>query len=258
MAEPHRARKRFGQNFLHDQDVIARIVRAINPKPEQALVEIGPGLGALTQPLLEVAGKLTAIELDRDVVPILKENCGNHPGLRIVEADALKVDFGALAPAGGKLRLVGNLPYNISTPLLFHVLAFADRIADMHFMLQKEVVARMCAQPDTDDYGRLTVTLSARAQCDELFRVGPEAFTPAPKVDSAIVRVVPRPAPFEIRNLATFDRVVTAAFGMRRKTLSNALKSVMNAEQIRAAGINPGARAEQLAPAEFARLANVL
>jgi 16S rRNA (adenine1518-N6/adenine1519-N6)-dimethyltransferase len=251
----HTAKKRFGQNFLHDPGVIERILRAINPQPGDTLVEIGPGLGALTRPLLQRVPALTVIELDRDVIPHLRSACADNPGLNILQADALKVDYAALAPAGAQLRLIGNLPYNISTPVLFHLLKFADHIRDMHFMLQKEVVERMCAEPDTEAYGRLTVTLAARAQCDWLFHVGPGAFKPAPKVDSAVVRVTPRPPPFEIQNYKTFDAVVTAAFGQRRKTLSNALKSLMNADAIRAAGVDPGARAETLAPEAFARLA---
>jgi 16S rRNA (adenine1518-N6/adenine1519-N6)-dimethyltransferase len=258
MTTAHRARKRFGQNFLHDPQVIARIVRAIRPQAGDALVEIGPGLGALTMPLLEATGHLTVIEIDRDLIPRLRSTSLDHPGLRIIQDDALEVDYAALATDGAKLRIVGNLPYNISTPLLFHLLKFADRIHDMHFMLQKEVVERMCAAPDTEAYGRLTVTLAARAQCEELFHVGSGAFTPAPKVDSAVVRVTPRPPAFVIRDLATFDRVVTAGFGQRRKTLGNALKNLMTAEQIRAAGIDPGARAETLAPEAFAQLANSL
>jgi 16S rRNA (adenine1518-N6/adenine1519-N6)-dimethyltransferase len=256
MSAHHQARKRFGQNFLHDPNVIGRILRAINPQPGDALIEIGPGLGALTLPLLAAIGQLTVIEIDRDLVPLLRETCGEHPGLTIIQADALKVDYATLAPTGGKLRLIGNLPYNISTPLLFHLLKFADRVQDMYFMLQKEVVERMCADPGTEAYGRLTVTLAARAQCDWLFHVGPGAFNPAPKIDSAVVRLVPRPPAFEIRDFKTFDRVVTAAFGQRRKTLANGLKGLIDADSIRAIGIDPGIRAERLAPEAFARLAN--
>jgi 16S rRNA (adenine1518-N6/adenine1519-N6)-dimethyltransferase len=247
------AKKRFGQNFLHDEHVIDKIVRAIAPKPGDRLIEIGPGPGALTRPLLEALGSLTVIELDRDMIPFLRENCGDHPGLQIIQADALKFDFAALA-SDRKLRLCGNLPYNISTPLLFHLLSQAHVIRDMHFMLQKEVVRRMCAEPDTDDYGRLTVTLAARAQCEELFVVGSGAFKPAPQVDSAVVRVTPRPPPFAIADLPMFDRVVTAAFGQRRKTLRNALRGLLDESQIRAAGIEPQARAETLSPAMFAQL----
>ena len=255
----HKAKKHFGQHFLHDPHVIERILRALNPQPGDALAEIGPGLGALTVPLIARVPALTVVELDRDVLEPLRRSCGEHAGkLTVIQADALTVDFGELAPAGGKLRLVGNLPYNISTPLLFHLLQFADRIADMHFMLQKEVVDRMCAEPDSDDYGRLTVALAARAECHWLFKVGPGSFNPPPKVDSAIVRVLPRPAPFPLGDLGRYDRVVTAAFAQRRKTLSNALKTVMPAEAIRAAGIDPGLRAEVLPPEAFGRLAQQL
>ena len=254
---PHRARKRFGQNFLHDPRVIERIVRAIDPRPGQTLVEIGPGLGALTRPLLEAAGALEVIEIDRDVIPHLQTACEGLPGLRIHQADALSFDYTALLQPGRALRLVGNLPYNISTPLLFHLLRQAEAVRDMHFMLQKEVVDRICAAPGSDDYGRLTATLAARAEAALLFVVGPGAFTPAPKVDSAIVRLVPRPAPFPLPDLATYDRIVTAAFSQRRKTLSNTLKGLLDARQIAAAGIDPGLRAERLAPADFGRLASV-
>lgn len=257
MAEPHRARKRFGQNFLHDPAVIGRILRAIAPRPGEPLVEIGPGLGALTVPLLAQAGALTVIEIDRDVIPRLREACGDAPGLTVIQADALEVDFAALrAPQGERLRLIGNLPYNISTPLLFHVLDAASHIRDMHFMLQKEVVRRMCAAPDTEDYGRLTVTLAARAEAAELFTVGPGAFRPAPQVDSAIVRLTPRPPPFPIRDLARFDRIVRLAFGQRRKTLANALRGTVSPAQFAAAGVDPRARGETLSAEAFARLAN--
>ena len=253
----HEAKKRFGQNFLHDAGVIDRIIRSINPQRDDAIVEIGPGLGALTAPLLQKLDKLRVVELDRDVIPHLLANCENNPNLDIVMADALKVDYGSLAPAKGKLRLVGNLPYNISTPILFHLLRYAEHISDMHFMLQKEVVDRMAAEPGDDDYGRLTVALAARAHVVKLFTVGPGAFTPAPKVDSAIVRLVPRPPAFEIVDQTLFDRIVAAAFSQRRKTLSNGLKTLMTADQIREAGIDPGIRAERLSAAEFASLTAV-
>lgn len=256
--EPHTARKRFGQHFLHDPQVLDRIVRAINPKPGENLVEIGPGLGALTLPLLERCGALQAIELDRDVIPHLRAACGEHPGLSILQADALKVDFRTLARPGGKLRLVGNLPYNIGTELLFHLLDFSDVIEDMYFMLQKEVVQRICAAPDTGHYGRLTLTLAVRAEAALLFTVGPGAFNPPPKVDSAVVRLRPRPAPFPLHDLGTFDRLVRQAFSYRRKTLSNALRGLCGPEHFAAAGIDPKARAETLSPADFARLAHCL
>ena len=257
MSTDHFAKKRFGQNFLHDPYVIERILRSINPQPGDRLIEIGPGLGALTAPLLRRAGELQVVELDRDVIPHLIEACGNSDQLHILQADALKVDFSTFAD-GRRLRLVGNLPYNISTPILFHLLKFADAISDMHFMLQKEVVDRMAAGPGEDAYGRLSVTLAARAEVAHLFDVGPGAFRPAPKVDSAIVRLVPRPPAFQIRDLAVFDRVVTAAFSQRRKTLSNGLKGILTAAQIAEVGIDPGIRAERLGAEQFALLANKL
>ena len=254
----HQARKRFGQNFLHDPQVIHRILRVINPQPDDTLVEIGPGLGALTVPLLEKAGSLDVVELDRDVIPHLLAACGHSPNLRVTEADALTVDFRRYAQPGKRLRIVGNLPYNISTPILFHLLGYAESIFDMHFMLQKEVVERMAAGPGDEAYGRLSVALAARCEVAMLFTVGPGAFKPAPKVDSAIVRLRPRRPDFVIDDLALFDRVVTAAFSQRRKTLSNALKAHADAETIRAAGIDPGLRAERLHARDFARLANLL
>lgn len=256
MLEPHRARKRFGQNFLHDQNVIGRILRLIAPRQDDCLVEIGPGLGALTQPLLQKLGRLQVIEIDRDVIPHLQKNCGDHPGLQILQADALTVDYASLAGTGRKLRLIGNLPYNISTPLLFHLLAFAEHIVDMHFMLQKEVVDRICAEPGDDAYGRLSVSLAARCSAANLLSVGPGAFRPAPQVHSAVVRLIPRPPVAEILDWTAFDRVVAAAFSQRRKTLSNGLKGLLSADQIRATGIDPGIRAERLGVEAFAKLAN--
>jgi len=252
----HRARKRFGQHFLHDPGVVARIVRAIAPQAGDTVVEIGPGLGALTAPLLAAAGALTVIELDRDLIPHLRAACGGNPALTVIQADALRVNYTQLA-AGRRLRLAGNLPYNISTPLLFHLLGHAAAIQDMTFMLQKEVVRRICAVPDTADYGRLTVTVAARAGSAELFTVGPGAFQPPPQVDSAVVRITPRPAPFPIHDLARYDRLVTLAFGQRRKTLGNALRGAMTPAAFAAARIDPRARGETLSPEQFARLANV-
>ena len=253
---PHRARKRFGQHFLHDPGVIARIVAAIDPQPGERLVEIGPGLGALTLPLLERAGRLEVVEIDRDVIPRLAERAQGRGELVIHEADALSYDFGALAGAGPKLRLCGNLPYNISTPLLFHLLESHGSIADMHFMLQKEVVARMAASPATRAYGRLTVMLAVHCTVERLFDVGPGAFRPPPRVDSAIVRLVPHAtAPFAVADPARFAAVVAAAFGQRRKTMRNSLAGLVDPAGFAAAGIDPGRRAETLAPADFARLA---
>jgi 16S rRNA (adenine1518-N6/adenine1519-N6)-dimethyltransferase len=251
----HQARKRFGQHFLHDRNVIARIVDAIGPKPGEALVEIGPGLGALTRPVLERAGSLEAIELDRDVIPHLTATCADAGTLVVHSGDILEMDIRALA-AGRRLRICGNLPYNISTPLLFHLLEARDVIQDMTFMLQKEVVLRMAAQPDTSDYGRLTVMLAAYCESTRLFDVGPGAFKPPPKVDSSIVRVVPHAhAPFAIPDTARFAGIVSAAFGQRRKTLRNSLSKWVDADGFSACAIDPQRRAETLSPAEFAALA---
>lgn len=258
MTVEHAAKKRFGQNFLHDEQVIARILRVIDPQPGQRVVEIGPGLGALTVPLLDRLGQLDVVELDRDVVPHLRAACAGRGDLRITEADALTVDYRQFAGDGGPLRLVGNLPYNISSPLLFHLLEQTAAIRDLHFMLQKEVVDRICAAPAEPDYGRLTVSIAARASAALMFTVGPGAFRPAPKVDSAIVRLIPRTPDFTITDLAAFDRVVKAAFSQRRKQLVNTLRGLVSAAAIERCDIDPRTRAEQLAPAQFARLAATL
>lgn len=253
----HRARKRFGQHFLHDTAVIRRIVDAIDPQPGQPLVEIGPGLGALTYPVLERCKQLRAVEIDRDVIAQLRIQAPRHGELEIHEADVLNFDLSALhEPGTPPLRLIGNLPYNISTPLLFHLLAQREHIADMHFMLQKEVVDRMAAQPDSSDYGRLTVMLAPWLEVESLFDIGPGAFRPPPKVMSSIVRLRPLAVPrFAIPNQDNFARVVAAAFSQRRKTLRNALRGLLDAEQIAAAGIDPSVRGEVLSPASFAVLA---
>jgi 16S rRNA (adenine1518-N6/adenine1519-N6)-dimethyltransferase len=252
----HHPRKRFGQHFLHDRNVIGKILLAVAPQAGDTLVEIGPGLGALTLPLLERCGWLTAVELDRDVIPKLEVAAAGHGELHVIQGDALKTDFRTHAPPGGKIRLVGNLPYNISTPLLFHLLDQSDTIADMHFMLQKEVVQRMAAPPGGKDYGRLTVMLAARCRVEPLFSIGAGAFTPPPKVESAFVRLTPHPAPpFEITDMARFNQLVTQAFGKRRKTLRNALGGVVDAAAIRAAGLDPKARPETLSARDYARLA---
>lgn len=257
-AAGHVPRKRFGQHFLHERGVIERIVLAIDPKPDDFLVEIGPGEGALTLPLLARAGRLTAIEIDRDLAPRLPAMAEGIGSLAVIEADALTVDFRALA-AGRRLRLVGNLPYNVSTPLLFHVLAAADAIADMHFMLQKEVVDRMAAEPGGKAYGRLSVMLQARAEVEPLFRVAPGAFRPPPKVESAVVRVVPKPREL-VADLdgERLDRIVRAAFAQRRKTLHNALAGVDDDDALRAAGIDPRARAEDVPVGAYLALARRL
>ncbi|AEG94903.1 16S rRNA (adenine(1518)-N(6)/adenine(1519)-N(6))-dimethyltransferase RsmA [Ramlibacter tataouinensis] len=216
----HVPRKRFGQHFLADVSVIDAIVRAIDPRPGQAMVEIGPGLAALTQPLAERLGRLTVIELDRDLAARLRR----HPQLEVIEADVLKVDFAGLAPApgAGKLRVVGNLPYNISSPILFHLLPFAQRIEDQHFMLQKEVIDRMVAAPATSDYGRLSVMLQWRYEMEDILFVPPEAFEPPPRVDSAVVRMAPRAAPAAV-DPALLSEIVQVAFSQRRKLLRHTL-----------------------------------
>lgn len=253
----HRPRKRFGQNFLHDPHVIAHIVAAIHPQPGEHLVEIGPGKGALTCPLLERTGELDVVELDRDLIPLLQQYCGNRGTLRIHNVDALRFDFTTLAEDGRPLRVVGNLPYNISTPLLFHLLAQARVIKDMHFMLQKEVVDRMAAAPGGGDYGRLGVMVQYHCAVERLFTVRSGAFTPAPKVDSAVVRLVPheRP-PVAVQDEAMLAQVVSQAFAQRRKTIRNALKALLTQEEIAAAGVDPGARAEVLPLDAFARLSD--
>ena len=251
----HHPRKRFGQHFLHDPGVIRRIVAAIAPRPGDRLVEIGPGEGSITLELLRAAGRLDAVELDRDLLEPLRERSRGVGDLAVHGADALRFDFCALATGGERLRLVGNLPYNISTPLLFHLLDQSRCIRDMHFMLQKEVVERMAAEPGGRDYGRLSVMLQARCEVVPLFTIGPGAFRPPPKVDSAVVRLVPLAQPPDIADQATFARVVAAAFAQRRKTLRNGLKGLLTAEAIAALGIDPGTRAEQLPLADFVRLA---
>ena len=254
-----RARKRFGQHFLHDPAVIDRIIGAINPQPGQALVEIGPGRGALTGALLAAASALDVVEIDRDLAQGLRERYAAQSALVVHAADALDFDWAALARARGlRLRLIGNLPYNISTPLLFKLLEHADCIEDMHFMLQREVVQRIVAAPGTASYGRLGVMLAPRVVATELLSVGPGAFQPPPKVWSAVVRLAPRPAPPLWAATPHYGAVVMAAFGQRRKTLRNALSALLSAEQIRAAGIDPGARAETLSAAQFGQLAQAV
>jgi 16S rRNA (adenine1518-N6/adenine1519-N6)-dimethyltransferase len=249
-------RKRFGQHFLHDQGVIRRIVGAVAPAPGQRLVEVGPGRGALTWDLLERTHSLDVIEIDRDLARELKENARATPGLRVHVQNVLDTDFLKLRGDGPPLRIVGNLPYNISTPLLFHLLAQQGAIADMHFMLQKEVVERITAQPSTKEYGRLTVMIAASAQAEALFDVGPGAFSPHPKVWSAIVRLLPTPGPrFDIGEAGVLRSLVTTAFSQRRKTLRNGLKSLLSAQQIEDCGIDPQLRPETLTPAQFGLLA---
>lgn len=250
------AKKQLGQHFLADRYYIDKIVMAVNPKDGDRLVEIGPGQGAITLPLLRVHPKMTVIEFDRDLIAPLTAAAEPLGELTIVNRDVLRVDFTELAD-GQPIRLVGNLPYNISSPILFHALEHAAVVSDMHFMLQKEVVDRMAAGPGSKVFGRLSVMLQAYCEVTSLFVVPPGAFRPPPKVDSAVVRLVPRdPASINIKDHKRFAEVVKAAFGQRRKTLRNALNNVVSAEQFVAAGVRPDARAEQLDVAEFIALAN--
>lgn len=249
------ARKRFGQHFLHDRAVLDHIVREIAPQPHQALLEIGPGRGALTERLMGRARTLDAIEIDRDLAADLARRWGAQSGFELHEADALDFDLAALARArGARLRVIGNLPYNISTPLLFHIAAAHEHVDDLHVMLQKEVIDRIVATPGSGDYGRLTVMLAPWFEARHLFDVGPGAFTPAPRVWSAVARLTVRREPAFALPPA-FARTVSAAFSHRRKTLRNALRSLVDVDAIVAAGIDPGARPETLAPAQFAALA---
>lgn len=252
----NRAKKRYGQHFLHDPGTIDRIVRAIAPRPGDRLVEIGPGRGAITVPLLAAAGELDVIEIDADVLPPLRERCGGAGVLRVHQADALEFDFRALRGSGPPLRLVGNLPYNISTPLLFHFVDQLDAFSSMHFMLQKELVTRMAAVPGNKDYGRLTVMLAPHVRVEPLFDIGKGAFSPPPKVVSTFFALHPlAEPPFPIADTAAYARTVAAAFAQRRKTLRNSLSGLLDAAAIAAAGVDPGARPETLSPAQFAALA---
>ena len=259
MSMSHIPRKRFGQNFLRDQSVIHRIVEAIDPIAGEAVIEIGPGQGAMTLPLLRKLGTMRAIELDRDLIAPLQTVAEPVGSLTIISADALTVNFATLAAeAGQALRVVGNLPYNISTPLIFHLLSFVEHVQDMHFMLQKEVVDRMASGPGSKVYGRLSVMTQAQAQVSSLFKVPAQAFWPAPKVESAIVRLIPHPQQLPANELAALDQITRLAFSARRKTLANGLASVLNALQIAAVGIDPKQRAEQLSQAQFQALARAL
>ncbi|MGV8841670.1 MAG: 16S rRNA (adenine(1518)-N(6)/adenine(1519)-N(6))-dimethyltransferase RsmA [Pseudomonas sp.] len=255
----HRARKRFGQNFLHDAGVIHHILRAIHALPGERLVEIGPGQGALTEGLLGSGAQLDVIELDFDLIPILKHKFGAVPGFALHQGDALKFDFASLNPEPRSLRVVGNLPYNISTPLIFHLLEHAGLFCDMHFMLQKEVVQRLAATPGGGDWGRLSIMVQYHCRVEHLFNVGSGAFKPAPKVDSAIVRLVPHAVlPHPAKDHHLLERVVREAFNQRRKTLRNTLKALLDSDAIEAAGVDGSLRPEQLDVAAFVRLADQL
>ncbi len=256
MPAPHKARKRFGQNFLHDTRALHRIVAALDLSPEDHVVEIGPGKGALTRFLLPACRRLDVVEIDRDLVARLQDRFAGHDHLHIHAADALQFDFAAL---GSGLKIVGNLPYNISTPLLFHLFRFKDVTETMVFMLQKEVVERLAAAPGDKRYGRLSVMAQYHCQVEKRFTVKPEAFRPRPRVMSAVVRLHPhRTPPVDVGDYRTFETLVARAFGQRRKTLRNALRDVVAEETIRACAIDPAARAETLPLDAFARLSRAL
>jgi 16S rRNA (adenine1518-N6/adenine1519-N6)-dimethyltransferase len=251
----HFPRKRFGQHFLIDESVIAAIVAAIAPRADDAMVEIGPGLEALTRPLCGVVDRLHVVEIDRDIAARLRVSLPTDR-VTVHEGDALDFDFGALGPG---LRVVGNLPYNISTPLLFHLSGYTGSIRDIHAMLQKEVVERMAAAPSSSHYGRLSVMLQYRFQIEQVLAVPPAAFRPPPKVDSAVVRMIPfARLPHRARDEARLGKIVATAFSQRRKTLRNALSGYFSAAELERLGVDPGLRAQDLGVADFVRLADAL
>lgn len=255
----HKARKRFGQNFLIDHGIIRDIVRAVHPHKDDVIVEIGPGKGAITQLLADSCENLSVIELDRDLVPWLKVKFEKHPNFQLFQADALQFDFAQLVKNNQPIRIVGNLPYNISTPLIFHLLSYSNQVRDMHFMLQKEVVKRMAAQAGDSAYGRLGIMVQYYCAVEDLFDVPPTSFDPAPKVDSAIVRLVPHQVlPHRATNIKTLETLVNVAFQQRRKTLRNALKQLLEPEVIEQLPIDTSARAEEITLAEFVATSNLL
>jgi len=259
----HQAKKRFGQNFLHNDAVISDIVDAINPEPGENLIEIGPGLGALTEPVVERAEKLSVVELDRDLAHRLRHHPFLAPHLTIYETDALNFDFAQLAlnedGTENPLRIFGNLPYNISTPLIFHLLTFKDKVKDMHFMLQKEVVERMAAGPHCKAYGRLSIMTQYQCEVIPVMEIGPEAFKPAPKVDSAIVRLIPhKTIENPVKDIGALNTVCLAAFNQRRKTIRNGFKKLISVEQLESLDIDANLRPENLTLDNFITLANFI
>ncbi len=253
----HKARKRFGQNFLHDQNIIAKIVAAINPQANQHIVEIGPGQGAITQHLVANCQSFKVIEIDRDLVPLLKQSITQLSDTDIIQADALQVDFCKIRSTSEPLHIVGNLPYNISTPLLFHLFNFGDCIASLHFMLQREVVERIVATPASKNYGRLSIMTQYFCKPDYLFRVAAGCFKPIPKVESAFLRLTPHSSPPSIADdFSRFAAIVRLAFNQRRKTLRNALKDTIAETTFDAVGLSPKQRAEELTVADFVNLSN--
>lgn len=253
----HTARKRFGQNFLNDPYIIDQIVSAIHPQNGQNMVEIGPGLAALTEPVCDIIDHLTVVELDRDLANRLRSHPFLSKKLNVVEADALKFDFATLLEDGQPLRVFGNLPYNISTPLMFHLFSFAEKIADMHFMLQQEVVNRLAAKAGEKNYGRLSVMAQYHCKVMPVLHVPPSSFTPAPKVDSAVVRLIPHQTkPVQVDDEKMLNAVCAQAFNQRRKTIRNSLRTLVTEAQMLSLGINPDLRAENLTLDDFANLAN--
>lgn len=254
----HRPRKRFGQNFLHDANIIHKIAKAISTKSEDHIIEIGPGMGALTSSLFDDCGDMDVIELDQDLIPFLKQKFGTNPKFHIHQADALKFNYGELYQEK-PLRIVGNLPYNISTPLLFHLFSFSDQIQDMHFMLQKEVVDRLAAQPNEKHYGRLGIMAQYFCEVSKLFTVPPQSFNPPPKVDSAIVKLVPhKTLPATAKDPKHLANVVRVAFTQRRKTLRNALKNLADKDIINALDIDLKLRPENLSLREYVYISDTL
>lgn len=252
----HRPRKRFGQNFLQSPLIIEHIIAALHLQADDNVVEIGPGMGAITRPLLQHLKRITAIEIDRDLQAHLTATLSSLGQLNLLNADALGVDYAQL---GDGLRIIGNLPYNISTPLLIHLLSYANNISDMHFMLQKEVVERLAAQPGTRDYGRLSVMVQYHCEVEYLFDVPPESFHPVPKVDSAVVRLTPWDvSPFPQVQVAELQHLVATAFSMRRKTLANNLKPIISATKLTELGIDPGLRPEQISVMNYVKLSNFI
>ena len=254
----HHARKRFGQNFLNDEGVIDRIVHSIAPKADDNIVEIGPGQGAITAPLVQCCPNLQVIEIDQDLIPILRSQFANLPSFRIYQQDALTFNFASLSQKK-PLRIVGNLPYNISTPLLFHLLSFQHQVRDMHFMLQKEVVERLAARPNNKHYGRLSVMAQYYCQVEYLFGVPPECFNPQPKVDSAVVRLTPLTTlPFLAEDKVLFDRVVNLVFQQRRKTLRKSLKQLLSKEAIEVLPVDVNLRPENIAVKTYVDISNYI
>ncbi|MFT4928279.1 MAG: 16S rRNA (adenine1518-N6/adenine1519-N6)-dimethyltransferase [Phenylobacterium sp.] len=259
VTQGHRAKKRFGQNFLNDEIIISQIVRAINPQPDDSLVEIGPGLGAITEPVASLANQLTVVELDRDLVKRLEHHPEFADKLTVIEADALKFDFASVAQPGKKMKIFGNLPYNISTPLLFHLFEYTELIDNMHFMLQQEVVKRMVAEPGSKAFGRLTVMTQYFCDAVPVVSVPPESFSPPPKVESMVIRLTPKPpSKRTVKNIKDLNRVCLEAFNQRRKTLRNCLKNIIPVTTIEALGIDPTLRPEYLTLENFITLANWL